>query len=223
MKNPLINNSTQVNKIEINNPVQNLPNMNLNANMNNINNLNGVNSKVNHFINSQKNIPQINPLTKSSYLTTNYTNKKTNILVENEDCEEEGKEDNFVFECISSRKFSKLSEKDLLSNIIIIAKEQAGCRYLQQKIDDNPNFGNYELYPEIHDLTGELICDPFGNYLIQRLLESLTTDKINHFIKTVKSFFNFLDYSFFLEIFYKFTWNKSNSKNIRFNSNQSFY
>lgn len=166
----------------------------MNSYMNN--NLNGVNPKLYHFVNTQKNIPQINPLlynnlnplTNSSFLKINKINKKTNISEENIDCEE-GKEDNFVFECISNRKFSELSEQDLLSNIIIIAKEQAGCRFLQQKIDDNPNFGNYELYPEIHDLTGELICDPFGNYLIQRLLESLTTDKINHFIKTVKDIF----------------------------------
>lgn len=129
-----------------------------------------------------------NNLENSAFLNSqniNINSNLVNIEAESEDESKEAKEDEYVLELIYSRRFSELSDKDLLSNLFLIAKEQAGCRFLQQKIDDNPNFANYELYPEIHEYIGEFICDPFGNYLVQKMLESLTTDKINHMMKNV--------------------------------------
>lgn len=196
------------NKAKINNNNNNKNNININNN-GNINNINNINSNLNPYIFTQNNIPMslnvpinnpliMNPMNQinnvSNYMNpnqTNYENESINFdnYEEDEENEDEIKEDRFIEECIKNRKFNELSDKDLLSNIYIIAKEQAGCRYLQQKIDDNPNFANYELYPEIDEILIDLVCDPFGNYLIQKMLESLTTDKLNLFIKSVKNIF----------------------------------
>ena len=129
-----------------------------------------------------------NDIENSAFFNSQNVNSNSNVYnmeAENDEESEESKEDEYVLELIYTRRFSELSDKDLLSNLFLIAKEQAGCRFLQQKIDDNPNFANYELYPEIHEYIGEFICDPFSNYLVQKMLESLTTDKINHMMKNV--------------------------------------
>jgi len=112
-------------------------------------------------------------------------NQRLDVDEDSDDELDDNNEDAYILELIHNKKFAELSDKDLLSNILIISKEQSGCRFLQQKIDDNPNFGNYELYPEIEENICELICDPFGNYLIQKMLDSLTTDKINNMMKNV--------------------------------------
>ena len=116
----------------------------------------------------------------------NFIAKNCNNYENNFENQEENSEDQFVKDCIYNRKYNELSDKDLLSNIMIVSKEQAGCRFLQQKIEDDPNFANYELYPEIYDSINELIMDPFGNYLIQKILESLSNDKLLQVNKLVK-------------------------------------
>jgi hypothetical protein len=177
--------------------------------MSNVNNRNTIDSKA---IQSKiEATTHINPLKGSfnlvanmSYVTSNHIDTKNNlensVFLESQNAnlndnminleaeseeESETKEDGYILELIYSRRFSELSDKDLLSNLLFIAKEQAGCRFLQQKIDDNPNFTNYELYSEINEYIGEFICDPFGNYLIQKMLENLATDKIDHMMKNV--------------------------------------
>lgn len=181
-------NQNQKQNINTNNNFNKLNQYN-NIQQNNVPSALGFNQKNPLFLN---NLNHMNNLSYVSHNQKNIYDNSKNItanLEEYEDDEDSTKSDGFVYECITNRKFSELSDKDLLGNIIMIAKEQAGCRFLQQKIDDNPNFANYELYPEIHDVSHDLICDPFGNYLIQRMLESLTTDKINHFMKQVNLFF----------------------------------
>ena len=132
-------------------------------------------------------IGTINNLENSVFLESQNNNLNDNMINFEAESEEESetKEDGYILELIYSRRFSELSDKDLLKNLLFISKEQAGCRFLQQKIDDNPNFTNYELYSEINEYIGEFICDPFGNYLIQKMLENLATDKIDHMMKNV--------------------------------------
>ncbi|CAX45613.1 Protein binding to mRNAs encoding chromatin modifiers and spindle pole body components; involved in longevity, in maintenance of cell wall integrity, and in sensitivity to and recovery from pheromone arrest, putative [Candida dubliniensis CD36] len=72
---------------------------------------------------------------------------------------------------------NKLPLTQLKSEILKLAKDQYGCRFLQKKIDESlvPNYqvrlANFEvIFNQIYSYVYELIVDPFGNYLIQKLI-----------------------------------------------------
>lgn len=61
--------------------------------------------------------------------------------------------------------------------ILKLLKDQYGCRFLQKKIDENiianyqVRLANFEvIFKQIYPHMYELIIDPFGNYLIQKLI-----------------------------------------------------
>jgi len=109
---------------------------NQNCNNNNFNNFNQNINKQYTFNNNnisnqnqnKKNIININKDFKNDFIDNN------NNDLNNDNDNEENSEDYFVTDCIFNRKYNELSDKDLLSNILIVAKEQAGCRFLQQKL-----------------------------------------------------------------------------------------
>lgn len=56
-------------------------------------------------------------------------------------------------------------------------KDQHGCRFLQKKLEEH-NAGHVELiFDETKDYVVELMQDPFGNYLCQKLLEHTTDEQ----------------------------------------------
>ena len=52
-----------------------------------------------------------------------------------------------------------------------MAKDQNGCRFLQRKFDEGGAASIAMVFPEVLDNLIELMVDPFGNYLIQKLLD----------------------------------------------------
>ncbi|KAK7282811.1 hypothetical protein RIF29_11881 [Crotalaria pallida] len=58
-----------------------------------------------------------------------------------------------------------------------MAKDQSGCRFLQRMVDE----GTYEdmrmVFEGIIDNVVELMMDPFGNYLVQKLLDVCSDDQ----------------------------------------------
>jgi len=52
-----------------------------------------------------------------------------------------------------------------------MAKDQAGCRLLQQKIEEASAFEISVIYDQIFSRIPELIMHPFGNYLCQKIFE----------------------------------------------------
>lgn len=60
---------------------------------------------------------------------------------------------------------------DVEGKIFIIAKDQHGCRFLQKKFDDGSLEDVQKIFKEIIGHIVELMTDPFGNYLVQKLLE----------------------------------------------------
>ncbi|KZV34637.1 pumilio7, chloroplastic [Dorcoceras hygrometricum] len=52
-----------------------------------------------------------------------------------------------------------------------IAKDQHGCRFLQRMFDEGNSRDVQIIFSEIIDHTVELMMNPFGNYLMQKLLE----------------------------------------------------
>ncbi|KAK9757552.1 hypothetical protein RND81_01G170100 [Saponaria officinalis] len=56
-------------------------------------------------------------------------------------------------------------------NIYHMAKDQNGCRFLQKKFEDGSFEDVQTIFNEIIDHVVELMVNPFGNYLIQKLLD----------------------------------------------------
>lgn len=66
-------------------------------------------------------------------------------------------------------KYTKLEEVE--GRIYLIAKDQHGCRFLQKKFDEGGPEDVEKIFHEIIGHITELMKDPFGNYLVQKLLE----------------------------------------------------
>ncbi|KAM3324077.1 pumilio 12 isoform X1 [Capsicum chacoense] len=89
--------------------------------------------------------------------------------------------------CLESRSFSpdavdlkfpqwsQSQECNLIDNfagrIYLMAKDQNGCRFLQKKFAEGSSEDVEKIFPEIIVHIVELMIDPFGNYLVQKLFE----------------------------------------------------
>ena len=58
-----------------------------------------------------------------------------------------------------------------------MAKDQHGCRFLQRKFSEGTLEDIEKIFVEIIDHIVELMTDPFGNYLVQKLLEVCNEDQ----------------------------------------------
>ena len=70
-------------------------------------------------------------------------------------------------------------------NIFPLAKDQAGCRFLQKKLDEEPNKASQSFYQSIIPFVLPLVKDPFGNYLIQKLFHYLSPNKIKKLLEII--------------------------------------
>jgi len=68
-------------------------------------------------------------------------------------------------------------------NIFPLAKDQAGCRFLQEKIEKDPINTTSSFYKAIIPYILPLAKDPFGNYLIQKLFHYLSPDQIQRILE----------------------------------------
>ena len=67
--------------------------------------------------------------------------------------------------------FSGSSPEELTGHIYMIAKDQYGCRLLQRMLDEQKPHISDLTFTEVFDHMNELMTDPFGNYLCQKLIE----------------------------------------------------
>lgn len=68
-----------------------------------------------------------------------------------------------------SREYNLID--DFAGRIFLMAKDQNGCRFLQRKFAEGSSEDVEKIFPEIIVHIVELMIDPFGNYLVQKLLE----------------------------------------------------
>ncbi|KAF8107498.1 hypothetical protein N665_0120s0023 [Sinapis alba] len=61
--------------------------------------------------------------------------------------------------------------------IYYMAKDHHGCRFLQRKFAEKDGNDIKMIFDEIIDYISELMVDPFGNYLVQKLLEVCSEDQ----------------------------------------------
>eukprot|EP00250_Pteridium_aquilinum_P006658 c16529_g1_i1 orf=341-2908(-) len=67
-------------------------------------------------------------------------------------------------------KFTSLD--DLEGRIFSVARDQHGCRFLQRKLDEANPEDVEKIFQEIKEHVVQLMTDPFGNYLVQKLLDA---------------------------------------------------
>jgi len=53
--------------------------------------------------------------------------------------------------------------------------DQHGCRFLQKELEDNDLSKRDIIFNEVIPHIADLMSDPFGNYLCQKLIEKCTT------------------------------------------------
>ena len=92
---------------------------------------------------------------------------------------------------LASFSFSTYNDETLVKLSPYLIKEQNGSRYLQKRIINDIHFANEVFFPYFkqHFLDKdiyELICDQFGNYLFQSLIESLEPKNIYTLISMLK-------------------------------------
>jgi hypothetical protein len=68
-------------------------------------------------------------------------------------------------------KYNSLNVEELVGEIYSLCKDQHGCRFLQRKLDERDPKVIQTIFDEVKDHIIELMTDPFGNYLCQKLLE----------------------------------------------------
>ncbi|KAL0710150.1 hypothetical protein Bca4012_017128 [Brassica carinata] len=74
---------------------------------------------------------------------------------------------------------------DTKGKIYRMAKDQYGCRFLQRKFAEGDENDIEMIFNEIIDYISELMVDPFGNYLVQKLLEACSQDQRMQIVRSI--------------------------------------
>jgi hypothetical protein len=61
--------------------------------------------------------------------------------------------------------------------VMTVAKDQNGCRFLQRKFDEGGPAAIQAVLPEVLEHLIDLMMDPFGNYLVQKLLDRCSEEQ----------------------------------------------
>ncbi|GKV30276.1 hypothetical protein SLEP1_g39103 [Rubroshorea leprosula] len=80
-------------------------------------------------------------------------------------------------------KYSSVDE--VTGRIYLMAKDQHGCRFLQRKFSEGTAEDVRKIFLEIIDHIVELMTDPFGNYLVQKLLEVCDEEQRMQILRTI--------------------------------------
>ncbi|PWN93048.1 ARM repeat-containing protein, partial [Acaromyces ingoldii] len=75
--------------------------------------------------------------------------------------------------------------EELQGEIFALCKDQHGCRYLQKKLEEGVPSYRDMIFAETFSHFAELMTDPFGNYLCQKMLEYCTDEQRNLIVESV--------------------------------------
>jgi hypothetical protein len=73
----------------------------------------------------------------------------------------------------------------MIENALKMAKDQAGCRMLQKKLESNEEQVITKIFNEVIIELSDLMVDPFGNYLCQKLAETCTKEELGKIVEVV--------------------------------------
>ena len=178
---------------------QNLLNQNIiNNNLNQLqmqiplqNNNNGIyNNQLNQYFgyNNQEQIalqninnPQLNNINNFPYLNNNINNfnQSNNNIINNQ------VNNNIQNTNIPESFFYSLTPIQLAQECHIIARNQNGCRYLQNMISANPEILKNLFFPKILEHIKELSNNQFANYLVKKIFQYLSEDMLLELIQSL--------------------------------------
>eukprot|EP00002_Diphylleia_rotans_P014803 TRINITY_DN287_c0_g1_i1.p1 TRINITY_DN287_c0_g1~~TRINITY_DN287_c0_g1_i1.p1 ORF type:complete len:781 (+),score=164.92 TRINITY_DN287_c0_g1_i1:61-2403(+) len=72
-------------------------------------------------------------------------------------------------------------------SIYSMCKDQHGCRYLQKQLEHGQPNVTDSIFAEVYEHAIELMTDPFGNYLCQKLLEHCSAEQRSMMIQRVSN------------------------------------
>ena len=98
---------------------------------------------------------------------------------------------NKIIRRIDPNTYLNESNEFLAHNIFKLGQDQAGCRFLQEKIESDPKEIVPIFFPAMLPYLIPLVKDPFGNYLVQKFFPHLTIDNIKTILKEISP--NILD------------------------------
>ncbi|KAK8942397.1 hypothetical protein KSP39_PZI009031 [Platanthera zijinensis] len=81
------------------------------------------------------------------------------------------------------KRYTSLDE--VAGRICLMAKDQHGCRFLQRKFTEGSREEIDKIFSEIILQIVELMTDPFGNYLVQKLLEVCNEEQMMLILKII--------------------------------------
>ena len=167
--------------------------VNINQNFNNFYDYNNINI---HNVNEEKQ-------NKSQNFYYKGDNYQINNIKENkkEDYKKTGKipsitQDDIVTTITSNNKVIKrinpniyLNEslEYLAFNILPLSQDQAGCRFLQEKIENDPKNTVKIFFNNLMPNIIIIMKDPFGNYLVQKLYPYLSPEDINIILEKISN------------------------------------
>ena len=174
-----------------------VPNNNHNNNFNNNRKENNKftnvkqNNNINHFyyngdqyqINNNRN-PMSNKKEINNYINLNQKDKNIYTI---------GPKDLVVTITSNKKKIKRVNPNAYLNesyeylshNIFILSKDQAGCRYLQKKIEKEPKIATDYFYEAMKPYLPLVMKDPFGNYLIQKIIKNLDEERIKKILEII--------------------------------------
>lgn len=143
-----------------------------------------------HKINTGVILPLFNLNDQPRQLTTENLNTSESDSVSSWKCSyTTGKIDRDYLASIAKAPLSLITQ-----DIPRLAKDQYGCRFLQKRIDQSivtnaqARRSNFRIiFNEILPMFYELIIDPFGNYLIQRLIDYCSEKDLEFILESLSS------------------------------------
>jgi len=77
--------------------------------------------------------------------------------------------------------------EQMIGRIHAYSKDQQGCRFLQKKLEENNDSVTQIIFSEVYDHIADLMIDPFGNYLCQKLLEHCSESQRFSIVQRISS------------------------------------
>ena len=153
--------------------------MNFTENSNNMNIIDNYNNQSQNFYYNGDNY-QIS--TKKDYKKNDYIKTGKIPSITPEDVVTTITANNKVIKRINPNVYLNESVEYLAYNIFPLSQDQAGCRYLQETIEKNPEENSKIFFKALIPYLIPIIKDPFGNYFVQKLYPYLSEEELNNII-----------------------------------------